>query len=387
LGRPVAELFEGAGSDPTALFVNGGAASGYAFTEEGAERGIPRGGPLPEDARGFGDAIVTDFDRDGSPDLLLPEMFRGRTALLRNDGAGRFADETAARLPQPSFGTSSGAADDFDADGWPDLLLTDMHSDMWVPVTVPFSSIETGVRYLGHHGPHAGVGDNPTGPIFGNTLWISGGGGAFEEAALPWGAETFNPWGALADDFDNDGLVDAFVPSGMSTPFPYYPDVFLHNEGSRFVQRQDDLGLAVPRAQQAYGGILVGGLPLVRSTRGCAAADFDGDGDLDLVGAFWGWRAVLWRNDLPPGPHWIAIDLRGAAPRDPFGAEVAIEAGGRTIVRWMHGARGYLSQSSRRVHVGLGATDSVDAVTVRWPDRTRTRVERPPVDRVLLVRQ
>jgi hypothetical protein len=386
-GKSVVSLFRDAGSDPTALFVNGGAAAGWAFTEEGAARGIPQGGPTAAEARGFGDVLVLDFDRDGSPDILLPEMFHGRSALLRNDGTGRFEDATAAVLPRASFGSSNAAADDFDGDGWPDVLMADMHSDMWIPPGMPFSEIEAGVRYAGHHGPHSGVGDNPDGPIYGNTLWVSAGGGTFDEAALPWGAETFNPWGALADDFDNDGLVDAFVPSGMSNPYAYFPDVFLRNAGGRFEQRQQDLGFALPPARQKDPNILYAGAPLVRSTRGCASADFDGDGDLDIVGYAWGGRAALWRNDLPAGAHWVGIDLRGAAPRDPFGAEVEVEAGGRTIVRWMASSRGYLSQSARAIHVGLGGTAAVDAVSVRWPDGTRTRVDAPPVDRVLVVRQ
>jgi hypothetical protein len=384
-GKSAWDLFHIAGSDPTALLVNGGPGAGFAFTEEAAARGIPLGGPLPEDARGFGDVLVLDYDRDGSPDLFLPEMFHGRSALLQNDGTGSFIDVTAARIPRSSYGTSNAAADDFDGDGWPDLFMTDMHSDMWAPTTLPFEEIDAGVRHLNDHGPHSGVGDNPAGPLFGNSLWMSEGAGAFAESGPAWGAETFNPWGVLADDFDNDGRVDAFIPSGMSNPYPYYPDVLLRNAGNRFEQVQDGLGLAVPPGQQAYGGILVGGYPLVRSTRGCATADFDEDGDLDIVGFAWGWRAVLWRNDLPRGTHWIGIDLRGAAPRDPYGAEVRVEAGGKTLVRWMRSSRGYLSQSDRTIHVGLGATGAVDAVTVRWPDGTSSRVEHPAADRVLVI--
>ncbi len=385
-GRAVRELYTVAGSDPTALFLNGGAAAGYAFVDEAAARGIPLGGPDGTDARGFGDVVDFDMDRDGDLDLLLPEMFRGKAALLENDGTGCFTDVTALRIPQPSFGSISAAAEDFDGDGWPDLLMTDMHSDMWAPVNRPFSDIETGVRYLSEHGPHAGVGDNPAGPLYGNSLWMSQGGGSFREAGLERGAETFNPWGALAADFDNDGDADLFVPSGMSNPWPYYPDVFLENLGDRFAQRQGDLGL-VPAEMETDAGVLVNDQPLVRSTRGCAAADFDEDGDLDIVAFAWDSRALLWRNDLPRGRHWIDIDLRGAAPKDPFGAEVEVAAGGRTQVRWMQGSRGYLSQSTRLVHVGLGEAREVDSVSVRWPDGTRTRVERPPVDRRLVIEQ
>jgi hypothetical protein len=53
----------------------------------------------------------------------------------------------------------------------------------------------------------------------------------------------------------------------------------------------------------------------------------------------------------------------------------------------MQGARGYLSQSSRRVHFGLGDAEEVESVSVRWPDGSRTRVDRPRADRVMVIRQ
>ena len=386
-GKSVFDLFNGAGSDAPLLYVNGGAAAGWAFTEEGAARGLPPGSLDPEVARGFGDMMVLDHDRDGDPDLLFLEMFRGKAALLSNDGTGHFTDVTASTLPRPSFGTSGGAAEDFDGDGWPDVLMTDMHSDMWPATNRSFSSIETGVRYRSHHGPHAGVGDNPDGPLFGNTLWMSHGGGPFTEEDLDRGTETFNPWGALADDFDNDGRIDLFVPSGMSNPWPYYPDVFLRNVGGTFEQRQDDLGFALPPHRRTDPSILVNGNPLVHSTRGAASADFDEDGDLDIVCYGWRNRAMLWRNDLPHRGHWLDVDLRGSAPKDPYGAEVRVVAGGTTRVRWMTPTRGYLSQSARAIHFGLGEEREVESVTVRWPDGTTTLVEHPKVNRTLVVRQ
>jgi hypothetical protein len=385
--KPVGDLFTVSGADPSLLYINGGAAAGWTFTEEGGARGLPPGSLDPEAARGFGDLLVLDYDRDGDPDLFFSEMFRGKAALLENDGTGHFTDVTAARIPRPSYGASSAASDDLDGDGWPDLLMTDMHSDMWIPTTLPFSAIDAGVRYDSHHGIHGAVGDNPDGPLFGNSLWMSAGGGAFTEQDLVRGTETFNPWGALAADLDNDGRVDLFVPSGMSNPWPYFPDVLLHNEGDAFVQVQDAVGLALPAGKRTDSSILVGGNPLVHATRGCAAADFDEDGDLDLV--YYGWRskAMLMRNDLPRGRHWIDLDLRGTAPRDPYGAEVAVQAGGITRIRWFQPGRGYLSQSTRLVHVGLGAERTIDAVTVRWHDGTVTTVDHPRADRTLLIRQ
>ena len=70
-----------------------------------------------------------------------------------------------------------------------------------------------------------------------------------------------------------------------------------------------------------------------------------------------------------------------------LGAEVEVVSGGVTRVRWMQAGRGYLSQSSRLVHVGLGEEKEIESVSVRWPDGTTTVVQHPRADRRLLVEQ
>ena len=106
--------------------------------------------------------------------------------------------------------------------------------------------------------------------------------------------------------------------------------------------------------------------------RGSAYFDYDGDGDLDVSLTENGGPAVLLRNDQKTGHHWIRLNLEGdgvKSNRSAIGAEVTVAAGGRTFKRTITGARGYLSQSELTVTVGLGMTDAVDKVTVRWPGK------------------
>ena len=106
--------------------------------------------------------------------------------------------------------------------------------------------------------------------------------------------------------------------------------------------------------------------------RGSAYLDIDGDGDLDVVLTENNGPALLLRNDQKTGHHWLRLTLAGdgvKSNRSAIGAEVTVEAGGRTLKRTVTGARGYLSQSELAVTVGLGEAQAIDKVTVRWPGR------------------
>jgi hypothetical protein len=87
--------------------------------------------------------------------------------------------------------------------------------------------------------------------------------------------------------------------------------------------------------------------------------------------------------------HWLTIravdPARGG--RDAYGAEIIVEAGGRRWWRLVQPGASYLVSQDPRVHVGLGANTSVDAVRVLWPDGTEERFAGGPVDRVMVLKQ
>jgi len=114
----------------------------------------------------------------------------------------------------------------------------------------------------------------------------------------------------------------------------------------------------------------------IRDARGTATADFDNDGDLDLVinnnpgdsGRAELSRATLLRNNVGERRNWLAIELRGTeSNRDAVGALVTVEAGGRKFTRLLSAGSGFASQQSARLYFGLGDNTHVDRVTVRWP--------------------
>jgi hypothetical protein len=129
--------------------------------------------------------------------------------------------------------------------------------------------------------------------------------------------------------------------------------------------------------------------------RGSAYLDFDGDGSPDVVLTGNGGPARLLHNDGGTGHHWLRLKLEGDGVRSnksAIGARVELKAGTETYHREVCAARGYLSQSEMVLTFGLGKTDKVDSLTIRWPgnpDKVGPAqvIEKPKVDQELTVRQ
>ncbi|MCB9853506.1 MAG: CRTAC1 family protein [Phycisphaerales bacterium] len=122
--------------------------------------------------------------------------------------------------------------------------------------------------------------------------------------------------------------------------------------------------------------------------RGSAFADIDGDGDLDVVLTQTGGAPMLLRNDIPSGHHWLRLKLTGSkCNRDAIGAEIELTSGSLTQRRRVMPTRSYLSQSELPVTFGLGETDKVDRVVIRWPGGAEQIVPVDAVDRIIVVVQ
>jgi hypothetical protein len=329
-----------------------------------------------------GDVAVFDMDGDGRPDVFVGNMFGG-SALYRNDGHGKFTDVTKSVLGRVSWGAVGARAFDFDGDGRLDLFVVDMHSDMWTPPRMDPAFVEYGKKYASFYERAIQLGFAPPGAdadmdraasirradvVFGNTLYRAKAGGGFEEVSAAAGAETFWPWGIAEGDFDCDGWVDAYLPSGMGYPFFYRYSPLLRNRGDGTFEDVCRTAGTEPPPDGIATGEVLRGRPAVRSSRSAATADFDGDGRLDLVVSNFNARAYLFHNVSAPR-HWCELRLAASKGcRDAIGALVRLTAGGRTQVRQVQAAGGYLSQSSNTLHFGLGDAAAIDSVEVRWPD-------------------
>jgi hypothetical protein len=336
-----------------------------------------------------GDSAVFDYDADGRIDLFVGNMF-GHSTLYHNEGGGKFTDVTATALGRTSWGAVGVKAFDYDGDGRLDLMSADMHSDMWMPISNVQPVIEEHRKYPGVEGPMVERGVWPESErvktvercrikvdevVFGNTLFRNLGGGRFEETSDKAGVETFWPWGIAAADFDLDGSVDLFVPSGMGYPLFYWRNYLLMSRGDgTFEDRGGRLGIDPPPGGQFLEKMIGSGLA-PRSSRAAAVLDFDGDGRPDLAVANYNDRPYVYRNEFPKR-SWLALKLTGTkSNRDAVGAVATVRAGGRVQVRQVDAASGYLSQSSKTLYFGLGGAGAVESCEVRWPSGAVQRVD------------
>ena len=358
------------------------------FTDVTAEAGLGAG-------EWNADATVADFDLDGDPDLYVSNMF-GSNHLYRNRGDGTFEDITLSALGRTSWGGMGCKFFDADGDAYPDLYVVDMHSDMWSNV-FDSSDVRAKEKFNSVMGGRVSFGRVIEKPedtlarlvLFGNTYFINRGDGTFAEQSAEAGLETWWPWSIAIGDFNNDGTEDAFVASGMGFPYYYWPNRLMLNDGTgKFVESASDARIEPPRAGETVQGAAIKGHEFFRSSRASASADFDGDGDLDLVTNNFNHEPYFLRNDSPAG-NSLRLKLRGTkANRDAVGARVTVSAGGRVWHRWVSNAEGYLTQSSRVIHIGLGSVSSVDRVDVLWPGSSTVQVvTNPKINEVIEIVQ
>jgi enediyne biosynthesis protein E4 len=164
----------------------------------------------------------------------------------------------------------------------------------------------------------------------------------------------------------------------------YEHNVLLRNEG------------VAPNGTLQFTDVaMASGADDIRDARGIATADFDNDGDLDIVvnnnpgdsGRAELSRATLLRNNVGERRNWLAVELRGTASnRDAVGASVTVEAGNEKFTRLVSAGSGFASQQSARLYFGLGDKTQVDVVTVHWPNGRVEKFAKQPLPTRQMIR-
>ncbi|HEY3570507.1 MAG TPA: CRTAC1 family protein [Thermoanaerobaculia bacterium] len=350
-----------------------------------------------QDGSWSGDATVADFNEDGWPDLYVLNM-QGDDHFYLNEQGKRFVDATEKYFPKTSWGAMGVKVFDYDNDGRPDIITTDMHSDMSKEVAPSEEKKKSDMQWS--DADLQGGANN----IFGNSLYHNLGGGRFAEVSDAMGVEDYWPWGLSTGDLNADGWQDVFITASMNFPFRYgINSLLLNDRGKIFRDSEFILGVEPRRGGRTHAQIAEvdcdgedqrsavckgrsGKVKLMSAlgSRSSVIFDLDNDGDLDIVTNDFNTEPMVLISDLAqkkPNLRYLKVRLRGTASnRDGLGARVQVKAGGQTFTQWNDGKSGYLSQSSMPLYFGLGEAQKVDSIEVTWPSGRKQTVAAPKVN-------
>jgi hypothetical protein len=341
------------------------------------------------DAGWSGDASVADLNGDGFADLYALNM-QGANHYFENQGGRRFIDRTAEVFPRTSWGAMGIKFFDYDNDGRPDLLVTDMHSDMSQTVGPDREKLKSQMLWT----PDFLQGDEKK-FIFGNSFFHNLGASKMEEISDRVGVENYWPWGPSVGDVNADGWQDVFIAASMDYPHRYgINTMLLNNRGEKFLDSEFILGIEPRRGGRTHTpwfeldcstlpgssadeckrrtGKITVMAPL--GSRSSVIFDLDQDGDLDLVTNDFNSEPQVLISNLAQRRtvHWLGVALTGTTSnRNGLGATVRVSVAGRVLTQWNDGKSGYLAQSVLPLYFGLGDAAAVDRVEVDWPSGRR----------------
>ena len=391
-------------------------------------------------------AAWIDYDNDGKLDLFVcnyvrwskqidfevgytlvgvgraygqPMNFEGAFPYLyHNDGDGHFSDVSAPSGVQvknsvTGVPVSKGlgvAPVDLNNDGWIDLIVandtvqnfvfTNAHDGTFREIGafsgVAFDSFGNARGAMGIDAAHY-RNDDALGVAIGNfanemtALYVARGNRAlFTDESITEGigpaSRLLLKFGIFFFDYDLDGRLDVLTANGH-----------LEEEINKVQKSQSYRQPAQLFWNAGVAGSLFVSVPSEKAGtdlfkpivgRGSTYADIDGDGDLDVVLTQVGGPPLLLRNDQELKHHWLRLKLAGQKNnRDAIGARVKARVGGKTLLRQVMPTKSYLSQSELPVTIGLGSSDRVESLEVIWPGGAVQKIEKPEIDRTMLVNE
>ena len=329
---------------------------------------------------------ASDIDLDGYPDLYIGNDFHENDYLYINQHNGTFKDELTNKIMHTSQYSMGVDVADINNDAYPEVISMDM-----LPADPYILKRSLGEDEYNVFNLKVSYGYNYQ--YTRNNLQLNRGNGMFSEVGLYAGVYATDwSWAPLWMDFDNDGLKDLFISNGIPkrlndmdyinyvsseevqekfrtnsledkdmTLIEKFPQIKLPN---RFFRNTGNVSF------QDINDEVAGDLPTY--SNGAVYADFDNDGDLDIVVNNIDDPVLLYRNncnDKKDKPD-IELKLKGSPVNvNAIGAKVIVYAGNSIRTYEKFGARGFQSSMETPVHIGLANT-KVDSMVLVWPDNT-----------------
>lgn len=367
---------------------------GGRFTDVSEEAGLYGG----INAYGLG-LCISDFNRDGFPDIYVGNDFHEDDYYYLNQGDGTFRECMREFFGHTSRFSMGNDAADINGDGFPDLISLDMLPDREkvLKSSEGDDNIQVQRMRTQQYGYHY--------QFSRNMLYVNQPNGQFLETALMSGlAATDWSWTTLVSDYDQDGYQDIFVTNGIARR-PNDLDFVRYVSNEQIQNKLDNTSLVdrkaldlMPEGAEA-NRIFKGTGSLVfldkssdwlgkePSLSGAAAhADLDGDGDLDLVINNFNSPAQILINTTDQQGAYLKVRLKGPAKNTwGIGTQLTGYANDRLIYSELIPSRGFQSSNEPLIHLGLGSVNALDSIRIYWPDGTTQLLGQTAVNQTLIL--
>jgi enediyne biosynthesis protein E4 len=347
---------------------------------------------------------VSDINNDTWPDIYIACDFEEPDVYYQNNGDGTFTNITNEAMRHISTFSMGVDIADINNDGWMDLYVADMVAADNKRLKANMSGMNPekfwALAKAGYHHQY----------MF-NAFQINNGNGRFSEIGQMAGVSNTDwSWATLFADYDNDGFKDLIVTNGLVKDIKnndyrkkrkVLMDSLANDMRAKGLKPQLDpmqfINLAPSVKLNNYvfrnNGDLTfddmsidWGLEDKTWTHGAAYADFDNDGDVDVIMNHMNDMAGLYENqavDLQLN-NFLRIKLKGdKLNTQAIGAHAWIYYDDVMQVQELSPVRGYFSRNEETLHFGVGAKTKVDKVVVRWPDGKGMTLENVDVNQVL----
>ena len=352
------------------------------FTEIGKQAGIGN-------TYGYALSVVNaDLNDDGYQDIFISNDYADNDYLFINQKNGTFKDEIKKATNHLSLFSMGADIADINNDGLEDIMVVEMLPENYKRSKVSMPRMDVA-------GFWAIVDSGFQKQYMHNALHLNHGNLFFSDVSQLAGvAKSEWSWSTIANDFDNDGNRDIFVANG------YRRDIFdgdvterlnahLQTIGNKYSSMQEYFEKDYKDFIEIYDPIKVKnylfrnngdlhfenvadswGLTDSTFSNGAAVADFDNDGDLDLVINNLDQEALLYENTTDKKNGSLRLKLEGPRQnRDGIGTKISLYYDGKMQQCFQQKTvRGYLSSNDPVVHFGIGQTSKIDSVVIRWPD-------------------
>ncbi len=332
--------------------------------------------------------LTADLNNDGYTDIFVSNDYADNDYIFINQKNGTFKDEVKTMTNHLSLFSMGADIADINNDGYEDIYVTEMLPENYKrsKVSMPRMDVE---------GFWAIVDSGFQKQYMHNALHLNHGNGFFSDISQLAGvAKTEWSWATLLSDFDNDGKRDIFVANGyrrdlFDGDILQKQDAYVNANVHRYRSSEEMFQKGFKDYIEIYDPIKVRnylfrnkgelqfenvsqawGFEDSTFSNGAAVADFDNDGDIDLVINNLDQEALLYENVTDKKNNYLRIKLEGPEKnRDGIGAKISLYYEGKLQQYFQQKTvRGYLSCNEPTVHFGVGQTTKIDSVVIIWPD-------------------